>query len=159
MYADIFCIGIKVTYSTHLTENVMSGKRSQIERLQERAAQELRLHVDDAYPDTPERFTRLLLKLPTLKALQPQVRSSLWSPFIIAFNFHHLVVLCHNHPRCLTIHGLAPPMVMEMSQIRWAVLLTSQTYHHILSLHVISYCILKCSRAGDATLSHVFSLR
>ncbi|KAK8407128.1 hypothetical protein O3P69_002033 [Scylla paramamosain] len=59
-------------------ENVLSGKRSQIERLQERAAQELRLHVDDAYPDTPERFTRLLLKLPTLKALQPQVMEELF---------------------------------------------------------------------------------
>lgn len=59
-------------------ENVLSGKRSQIERLQERAAQELRLHVDDTYQDTPERFTRLLLKLPTLKALQPQVMEELF---------------------------------------------------------------------------------
>ncbi|KAK3856339.1 hypothetical protein Pcinc_037328, partial [Petrolisthes cinctipes] len=59
-------------------ENVSGGKRGQIERLQERAAQELRLHVDDAYPDTPDRFSRLLLKLPTLKALQPQVMEELF---------------------------------------------------------------------------------
>ncbi|XP_071525870.1 orphan steroid hormone receptor 2-like isoform X3 [Panulirus ornatus] len=59
-------------------ENVQGGKRNQIERLQERAAQELRHHVDDTYPDTPERFSRLLLKLPTLKALQPQVMEELF---------------------------------------------------------------------------------
>ncbi|XP_069190126.1 orphan steroid hormone receptor 2 isoform X7 [Procambarus clarkii] len=59
-------------------ENVQGGKRNQIERLQERAAQELRHHVDDSYPDTPERFSRLLLKLPTLKALQPQVMEELF---------------------------------------------------------------------------------
>ncbi|KAK7069640.1 Nuclear receptor subfamily 2 group C member 2, partial [Halocaridina rubra] len=53
-------------------ENVSESKRNQIERLQERAAQELRHHVEDAYADMPERFTRLLLKLPPLRALQPQ---------------------------------------------------------------------------------------
>lgn len=55
------------------SENIQGSKRNQIERLQERAAQELRHHVEDTYPDTPERFSRLLLKLPPLRALQPQV--------------------------------------------------------------------------------------
>lgn len=59
-------------------ENVSASKRNQIERLQERAAQELRHHVEDAYADTPERFTKLLLKLPPLRALQPQVMEELF---------------------------------------------------------------------------------
>lgn len=59
-------------------ENIQGSKRNQIERLQERAAQELRHHVEDTYPDTPERFSRLLLKLPPLRALQPQVMEELF---------------------------------------------------------------------------------
>lgn len=80
----------EVSLTLNPIENVLTGKRSQIERLQERAAQELRLHVDDTYPDTPERFTRLLLKLPTLKALQPQVRH-LTVEFVIVNDMY----LCH----------------------------------------------------------------
>lgn len=73
----IFIYSLYVNCLIFLAENVSGGKRGQIERLQDRAAQELRLHVDDTYPDTPDRFSRLLLKLPTLKALQPQVHKTL----------------------------------------------------------------------------------
>ncbi|CAL4087456.1 unnamed protein product [Meganyctiphanes norvegica] len=59
-------------------ENITGSKRSQIEKLQERAAQELRHHIEDTYPDQPERFSKLLLKLPTLRALQPQVMEELF---------------------------------------------------------------------------------
>ncbi|XP_064078740.1 orphan steroid hormone receptor 2-like isoform X2 [Macrobrachium nipponense] len=59
-------------------EHVSGSKRNQIERLQERAAQELRHHVEDAYAETPERFTKLLLKLPPLRALHPQVMEELF---------------------------------------------------------------------------------
>lgn len=80
------------TASLFPTENVSGGKRGQIERLQDRAAQELRLHVDDTYPDSPDRFSRLLLKLPTLKALQPQVQQVL-APCVVLWK--SILVLIH----------------------------------------------------------------
>ncbi|XP_076057475.1 nuclear receptor subfamily 2 group C member 2-like isoform X2 [Oratosquilla oratoria] len=59
-------------------ENVTSGKRGQIERVQERAALELKHYIEDTYHDSPDRFTKLLLKLPSLRALQPQVMEELF---------------------------------------------------------------------------------
>ncbi|KAL7632552.1 UNVERIFIED_CONTAM: hypothetical protein RMT77_017119 [Armadillidium vulgare] len=60
------------------SDNVQHSKRNVIERLQEKAAQELRNHIEDHYPNPCDRFSRILLKLPQLRTLQPQVMEELF---------------------------------------------------------------------------------
>ena len=52
--------------------------RRQVEKFQEKAFQELRSYVSQAFPEDRDRFPRLLLRLPPLRALQPQVMEELF---------------------------------------------------------------------------------
>jgi hypothetical protein len=52
--------------------------RRQVEKFQEKAFQELRSYVNQTFPDDRDRFPRLLLRLPPLRALQPQVMEELF---------------------------------------------------------------------------------
>jgi len=52
--------------------------RRQVEKFQEKAFQELRSYVSQTFPEDRDRFPRLLLRLPPLRALQPQVMEELF---------------------------------------------------------------------------------
>ncbi|PNF21106.1 hypothetical protein B7P43_G05079 [Cryptotermes secundus] len=52
--------------------------RRQVEKFQEKAFQELRCYVNQTFPEDRDRFPRLLLRLPPLRALQPQVMEELF---------------------------------------------------------------------------------
>ncbi|XP_069694352.1 orphan steroid hormone receptor 2 isoform X2 [Periplaneta americana] len=52
--------------------------RRQVEKFQEKAFQELRSYVNQTFPEDRDRFPRLLLRLPPLRALQPQVMEELF---------------------------------------------------------------------------------
>lgn len=52
--------------------------RRQVNKFQEKAFQELRSYVQSVSPDDEDRFPRLLLKLPPLRAFQPHVMEELF---------------------------------------------------------------------------------
>ncbi|PSN35265.1 Nuclear receptor subfamily 2 group C member 2 [Blattella germanica] len=67
----------------HLQASMVQEKIStmhirQVEKFQEKAFQELRSYVSQTFPEDRDRFPRLLLRLPPLRALQPQVMEELF---------------------------------------------------------------------------------
>ncbi|XP_049806444.1 orphan steroid hormone receptor 2-like isoform X1 [Schistocerca nitens] len=52
--------------------------RRQVEKFQEKAFRELRTYVTQTFPEDSDRFPRLLLRLPPLRALQPKVVEELF---------------------------------------------------------------------------------
>lgn len=52
--------------------------RRQVEKFQEKAFQELRGYITQTFPEDRDRFARLLLRLPPLRALQPKVMEELF---------------------------------------------------------------------------------
>jgi hypothetical protein len=70
-------------YSDTFTDLVVADHpglltRRQVEKFQEKAFQELRSYVTQTFPEDRDRFPRLLLRLPPLRALQPQVMEELF---------------------------------------------------------------------------------
>nr|CAD7462867.1 unnamed protein product [Timema tahoe] len=54
------------------------GSKRQVEKFQEKAFQELRTYVSQTFPEDRDRFPRLLLRLPLLRALQAHVMEELF---------------------------------------------------------------------------------
>ncbi|KAK7862800.1 hypothetical protein R5R35_004153 [Gryllus longicercus] len=52
--------------------------RRQVEKFQEKAFQELREYISQTFPEDRDRFPRLLLRLPPLRALQPKIMEELF---------------------------------------------------------------------------------
>lgn len=52
--------------------------RKQIEKLQEKSFQALKLYVDNSFPDDSDRFPRLLLRLPPLRGFDPSILEELF---------------------------------------------------------------------------------
>lgn len=50
----------------------------QVEKFQDKAHQELRNYIAQTFPDNPDRFPKLLLRLPTLRSLQPTIMEELF---------------------------------------------------------------------------------
>lgn len=50
----------------------------QVEKFQDKAYQELRNYIAQTFPDNPDRFPKLLLRLPTLRSLQPTIMEELF---------------------------------------------------------------------------------
>jgi hypothetical protein len=62
----------------HVADHPGLLARRQVEKFQEKAFQELRCYVNQTFPEDRDRFPRLLLRLPPLRALQPQVMEELF---------------------------------------------------------------------------------
>ncbi|KAK9718859.1 Ligand-binding domain of nuclear hormone receptor [Popillia japonica] len=52
--------------------------RKQVEKMQEKSFQALRTYTNQSFPDDTDRFPRLLLRLPPLRALEPQILEELF---------------------------------------------------------------------------------
>lgn len=52
--------------------------KKQVEKLQEKSFQALRNYIINSFPDDTDRFPRLLLRLPPLRALDPQILEELF---------------------------------------------------------------------------------
>lgn len=50
----------------------------QVEKFQDKAYQDLRNYIIQTFPDNPDRFPKLLLRLPTLRSLQPNIMEELF---------------------------------------------------------------------------------
>lgn len=50
----------------------------QVEKFQDKAYQELRAYISQTFPDNQDRFPKLLLRLPTLRSLQPNIMEELF---------------------------------------------------------------------------------